>query len=367
MDMSVSPSVVTNIISRAARVKRPLFIWGPPGIGKSEIVEDFTYNVLPGNNFMIDCRLALMEPNDLRGYPWRNPETNTMEWSPPVDLPSEQLASQYDNIVLFLDELNSAPPMVQAAAYQLILNRRIGQYRLPDNVIMIAAGNRENDRGVTYKMPGPLANRFRHVGMEANFGEWQKWAIRKGIHSDVIGFLSYNESNLFKFDRSNASTAWASPRTWTFVSEILSDHDFDLADPLEQKAEVAGAVGEGMAGEFLEHRRVAKLMPKPAEILEGTVKSLDSKLKNEISAKYSMIVATSYELNKRFQDGATSNELKDMLNHSIRFMFNNADPEMIMVFLRTIMKDYNIPFKMRETLDKDLQETFRDRYTKYLV
>ena len=158
--LTVKSSQVKNIALRAMLANRPLFIWGPPGIGKSELVESITYSGSLGNAAMLDLRLALMEPTDLRGYPFRNPETNQMEWAPPADLPTAEFAAQYDTVVLFLDELNSAPPSVQAAAYQLVLNRRIGQYVLPKNVRIIAAGNRETDRGVTFRMPAPLANRL---------------------------------------------------------------------------------------------------------------------------------------------------------------------------------------------------------------
>ena len=124
MDLTVKPSNVTNIVNRAIKANQPIFMWGPPGIGKSDIVAQITEGL--GNSHMIDMRLALMEPTDLRGYPFRNPETNTMEWAPPADLPTEEFASQFDTVVLFMDELNSAPPSVQAAAYQLVLNKRVG-------------------------------------------------------------------------------------------------------------------------------------------------------------------------------------------------------------------------------------------------
>ena len=145
------------------RRKRPVFVWGGPGIGKSDLVDQITVSM---EGYMIDLRLALMEPTDLRGMPYYNKEANNMSWAAPVDLPTEEFAAQYPVVVLFLDELNSAPPSVQAAAYQLILNRRIGTYKLPDNVVVVAAGNRETDKGVTYKMPKPLANRFVHLKLD---------------------------------------------------------------------------------------------------------------------------------------------------------------------------------------------------------
>lgn len=123
--LQVRPSDTRDIVLRAMKAKRPIFLWGPPGIGKSELVQQIVDSGELGNAYMIDMRLALMEPTDLRGYPFRNPETNQMEWAPPADLPTQELADSYDTIVIFLDELNSAPPSVQAAAYQLVLNGRI--------------------------------------------------------------------------------------------------------------------------------------------------------------------------------------------------------------------------------------------------
>ena len=167
---TVTASQARKSLLKAFQVKRPLFLWGPPGIGKSELVEGIT-NELGG--LMIDLRLGQMEPTDIRGIPFYNKETNTMEYAAPGDLPDEETASQYPIVVLFLDEMNSAPASVQSAAYQLILNRRVGKYRLPDNVVMVAAGNRESDKGVTYRMPTPLANRFIHQEMKVDFASWQ--------------------------------------------------------------------------------------------------------------------------------------------------------------------------------------------------
>jgi MoxR-like ATPase len=161
-----------------------------------------------------------MEPTDLRGIPFFNKDNGKMDWAPPIDLPDEELASQYPVIVLFLDEMNSAPPSVQAAGYQLVLNRRVGKYRLPDNVVIVAAGNRESDKGVTYRMPMPLANRFLHVEMRSDFTTWQSWAVTHDIHQDVVSFLSFSKNDLYNFDAKSSSRAFPTPRSWTFVSEL---------------------------------------------------------------------------------------------------------------------------------------------------
>ena len=365
--LNVRASTVKPILLRSIKVNRPIFLWGAPGIGKSELVEQIVNGGEIGNSVMIDMRLALLEPTDLRGYPFRNPETNAMEWSPPSDLPSEDFASDYDNVILFLDELNSAPPSVQAAAYQLVLNRRVGQYKLPDNVRIVAAGNRETDRGVTYRMPAPLANRFRHINMEVNFEDWQKWAINNDVSPDVIGYLSFAKGDLFDFDPKSSSQSFATPRSWNFVSEMLSVPGFDSAETLEQKAEIAGAIGEGMAIKFIEHRKIASKLPNPDQILAGDVKNLDTKLSKEISAKYSLVVGLAYELNEMFKEKGIDDKFRKALNNTVRFSYDNFEPEMVVFLFKTIMKDYQIRFNVRTDLDKDLHKTFSDRYTKYIA
>lgn len=365
MDLVCKPSQVVNIVRRAIAAEQPIFIWGAPGIGKSEIVEGITYDL--GNSYMIDLRLALMEPNDLRGYPFRNPETNTMEWAPPSDLPNQELADMYDHVVLFLDELNSAPPSVQAAAYQLILNRKIGQYVLPKNVVMIAAGNRETDRGVTYRMPAPLANRFRHINMSVDFTDWQRWAINNNVHSDVVGYLSYAKQDLFDFDPKTSSQSFATPRSWVMVSKMLKVDGFDSADLFEQKAEIAGAIGEGMASKFVEHRRIAAYLPDPEEVLEGRVKKLSDKVASEISAKYSLVTNLTYEINQLYKENGTKGDFKKYFNNTVRFAYDNFEPEMVILFFKTIMSEYKIKFNIRQDLEKDLYKVFSERYTKYIV
>jgi len=150
------PSDAIAEVEHLIKKQRPVMIWGPPGIGKSDIIAQIGQKL---DREVIDLRLLLMEPTDLRGIPYYNKSQNKMDWAPPVDLPSDPKSTA----ILFLDELNAAPMATQAAAYQLILNRRIGTYVLPKGVSVVAAGNRESDKGVTYRMPSPLANRVIHI------------------------------------------------------------------------------------------------------------------------------------------------------------------------------------------------------------
>src|SRR6056300_880871 len=211
-------------ISQCFSKKRPVFLWGPPGIGKSELVSDIAKE---REGLMIDLRLGQMDPTDIRGIPFYNKENNLMDWAPPIDLPTEETAKDYPIVVLFLDEMNSAAPSVQAAAYQLILNRRVGKYVLPDNVVIVAAGNRESDKGVTYRMPAPLANRFIHIEMRVDFEDWQDWATLNCIHPEVVGYVGYAKQDLYDFDPKSSSRAFATPRSWSFVSDLVSDKEID--------------------------------------------------------------------------------------------------------------------------------------------
>jgi len=350
---------VTSEEARVALVqcfnkKRPVFLWGPPGIGKSELVEGIA-NEMGGH--MIDLRLGQMDPTDIRGIPFYNKELGLMDWAPPIDLPSEELASQYPVIVLFFDEMNSAAPSVQAAAYQLILNRRVGKYRLPDNVVMVAAGNREGDKGVTFKMPSPLSNRFVHLEMRPDFDAWQKWAVLNNIHKDVVGYVSFAKQDLFDFDPKSSSRAFATPRSWTFVSQLLEDN---LPTGVETDL-VAGTVGEGTAVKFMAHRKIAGQMPDPRDILDGKVKELKVK---EISAMYSLTVSMCYELKDLNGKETNKDVWHEKVDNFFKFMMENFTTELTVMGARVALTVYNLPFvpgKLK-TFDE-----FHKRFGKYIV
>ena len=357
---SVETRTVTSIgAARAIRKcfdkKRPLFLWGPPGIGKSEVVDGITRDL---NGFMIDLRLGQMDPTDIRGVPYFNKDLGVMDWAPPIDLPTAEFAEQYPIVVLFLDEMNSAAPAVQAAAYQLILNRRVGKYELPDNVVLIAAGNRESDKGVTYRMPTPLANRFIHIEMRADFLAWVDWAANNKIHKDVVGYLSFAKQDLYDFDAKSASRSFATPRSWTFVSELLEDEDLDETTATDL---IAGAIGEGLAVKFMAHRKVAGKLPNPTDVLNGKEKDLKVK---EVSAMYSLVISMCYELRAAIEEKVADKEFHKMSDNFFRFMMDNFETELVVMGARIALTTYNLPFQ--PTKLKNFDE-FHQRYGKYIL
>ena len=196
----------------------PVMLWGAPGVGKSQMVAQIAQN---HGAPLIDIRLSQMEPSDLRGIPFRAGEL--VEWAVPAMLPSAKRHGEQG--ILFLDEITSAPPSVSAAAYQLILDRRLGEYEVPQGWAIIAAGNRQGDRGVTYSMPAPLANRFSHYEVEVNLDDWVAWAYANGIDERIIGFLRFRQDLLFDFDPSHNPVAFPSPRSWEFSHRALQKFD----------------------------------------------------------------------------------------------------------------------------------------------
>jgi len=340
---------------KAFSKKRPVFLWGPPGIGKSELVAEIAQEL---GGHMIDLRLGQMEPTDIRGIPFYNKDSGKMDWAEPVDLPTAELAKQYPIVVLFLDEMNSAAPSVQAAAYQLILNRRVGKYFLPENVVLVAAGNRESDKGVTYRMPTPLSNRFIHQEMRVDFASYQEWAVNNNIHKDVVGYLSFAKQDLYDFDPKSASRAFATPRSWTFVSQILEDEDGDDDTIMNL---IAGTVGEGLAVKFMAHRKIAGRMPKPEDILSGKVKDLDVK---EVSAMYSLVIGMCYELKAAIEKKVADKQFHEMADHFFKYMMQNFETELVVMGARIALTTYNLPFQ--PTKLKNFDE-FHNRYGKYIL
>ncbi len=193
----------------------PVMLWGPPGVGKSQMVAQVAARQqVP----VIDIRLSQMEPSDLRGIPFR--AGDRVEWAIPALLPDAD--RQGPAGVLFLDEITSAPPAVSAAAYQLILDRRLGEYQVPAGWAIFAAGNRQGDRGVTYGMPAPLANRFSHFEVETHLDDWLTWAYAQGIDERVIAFLRFRPELLFDFDPAHNPVAFPTPRSWEFAHRGLA-------------------------------------------------------------------------------------------------------------------------------------------------
>jgi hypothetical protein len=258
------PAQITSVIEREFVSAReghhtPVMLWGPPGVGKSQMVAQVAAR---HGAPMIDIRLSQMEPSDLRGIPFR--VGDLVEWAIPAMLPDRSRHGA--DGILFLDEITSAPPSVSAAAYQLILDRKLGAYQVPEGWAIFAAGNRQGDRGVTYAMPAPLANRFSHFEVEANLEDWVAWAYGAGIDERLIGFLRFRPELLFEFDTARNPTAFPTPRSWEFAHRALVKFG-DLPDLLS--GALAACVGEAAGVELGAYLSSLARMPDLDAICEG--------------------------------------------------------------------------------------------------
>jgi len=264
----------TNLITTISSLteqKVPVFLWGSPGIGKSSIIKQIAKQKDMG---FIDLRLALMDPTDLKGIPFYDKESHSALWASPAFLPHDGAG------ILFLDELNSAAPSVQASAYQLILDRKVGEYELPDGWAIVAAGNRESDRGVTYRMPSPLANRFVHFEMEVSVDDWKSWAYKNEICESIIAYISYKEEHLFTFDAKSDTKSFATPRSWEYVDKILKA-DMDKSLVLDS---ISGAIGKEEAVSFLSFFKVMHKLPD----LKAIVDTGEAEYRDEVDVLYAL-------------------------------------------------------------------------------
>lgn len=414
----IAPLKAKSYVEHCMKVGRPTFLWGSPGIGKSEIIEQIAKEQ---GRRVIDMRLILMGPEDLKGIPYFNSNDGSMHWAPSSELPeviteaevakqkefvdmyTELLAKiraegaeraedadfdqinfvaaveevsakldkateryercqgslEFQDAILFLDEMNSAPPSVQGAAYQLTLNRRVGEYVLPEGVSIVCAGNKDTDKGITYRMPSPLANRIIHLYLDVAFDDWQAWAIDNGVDADVVGFLTAHPNKLHKFDPKSPNKAFATPRSWVFVSQLLSEEmPHDMARTL-----IGGTVGEGLAIEFMQHKEVAAKMPAPMDVLLGKVKKLNVE---DISARYSLTISLCYVL-KEIHDQIKDERYPDVddafylscYDNYLEYLMEVMQEEMVILGATTALKTYKLP------LDRNKSRTFTKLFNEY--
>ncbi|MGD8514467.1 MAG: MoxR family ATPase [Granulosicoccaceae bacterium] len=283
----------------------PVMLWGPPGVGKSQIIAQVAER---HDVAVIDIRLSQMEPTDLRGIPFRTGEA--VEWAVPAILPNAQRHGERG--VLFLDEITSAAPTVSAAAYQLILDRRLGEYEVPEGWAIFAAGNRQGDRGVTYTMPAPLANRFSHFEFDTNLDDWVAWAYANGIDERIIAFLRFRPELLFDFDPAHNPVAFPSPRSWEFAHRGLQKFG---DNPELLLGTLQACVGPAAGIELKAFVDNLDNMPDIDAILRGE----DVNVPNEVDLQYAVAAALVGRAIRARGEGNTEQVWGHILDYAGRF------------------------------------------------
>ena len=264
--IEISSSEMIDALDSVLLSKLTPMLVGSPGIGKSDIVK----LVAKKHNLkLIDVRLAQSDPTDLNGFPTLQSDGKRMDYAPPTTFPLEhldQLPENHDGWLLFLDEINAAPPSIQAAAYKLVLDRQIGAHNLHKRVAIVCAGNKATDKAIVNRLSTAMQSRMIHLNLMVDPEAWLDWANASDIDHRVISFIKFRPELLHKFNPSHADDTFASPRTWEFLSKIIIDKvKFNATD----HAVLVGTVGEGPATEFRAFSEVYKDLPTIEDMIEN--------------------------------------------------------------------------------------------------
>jgi MoxR-like ATPase len=273
-----------------------------------------------------------------------------------------------------LEEFNSAPPSVQAASYQLILDRRLGDYEVPEGVYLMAMGNRDTDKGVTFKMPTPIMNRFVHLEMKVDAEDWIVWALNSMVDAQVVGFISAFKDQLNKFDAGTAARGFQTPRSWEFVSKILKTNGNSLPDTILQ-ALVVGAVGDAAGVQFMQFRKIAADLPRAEEILSGKLLKMPKQV--EVQLAYALTTTLCYSLKEQIDDMRMKNpnlkELKqtqeyakwlEQVDHFFLFIMDNFKPEIAIMGAKAALAVHKLPLDVPKMKNFDV---FSDRFKSFIL
>ena len=287
------------------------FLWGAPGVGKSDGVRQMSDRIeqKTGKRVIVtDVRMLLFSPVDLRGVPVADENREFTNWLRPRIF---HMDSSDDCVnILFLDELSAAPQSVQAAAYQICLDRRVGEHELPENCIVIAAGNRTTDRSVSYKMPKALCNRLMHFLIEPSYASWKRWALEHDIDERVIGFLAFDNSRLCA-EPDSSDLAYPTPRSWSFVSRLIRGSQESLK---ELHMLIASCVGVDTALCFEEWCRVFRELPDVEDIIEGRC----GKYPKNFDTLYALTASLTAAVYRR-KDELTEAQIDHITAYAVRF------------------------------------------------
>ena len=307
-----------------------VFLKGQPGVGKSQAVYKISQRLKQSQNKqvrVIDVRLLMFNPVDLRGIPIADIQTQTAIWLKPYIFkldPSNDMIN-----ILFLDELTSAPQSIQAAAYQIALDRRIGEHELPDNTFIIAAGNRAEDEALTYEMPSALKNRFMHFEVINHLEHWLEWAKQANIHEDIIQFIQVHPQYFVSESMDTPSNIIITPRTWEMLSNMIQTLGGSLQD---HETYVASFIGEHLAHIMLHTHGAIKI----EDILEKRIRTVP-----QDASTLQQVV----ELLEATLDQYVFQEQK--LNTVFHFL-STLPPDFAVRVFKQIVKRQDIPFKVTD-------------------
>jgi hypothetical protein len=282
--------ILSNLKKSFAK-RRSIMLWGAPGIGKTDITYQLADELFAEKSAivrqlsglhrvpLIDLRLNIREPVDLRGVPMPDKETGTTKWFSTDELPRVERDGEFG--ILMLDEINTASPQMMAVAMQLILEGRLGDYVLPPGWIIVAAGNRVGDRTAVQKMPNALKNRFSHIHIVPDADAYCAWAVQNDVAPVMIAFVRFRPALIHRMPAGDEN-AFPTPRSLTRAADFV-----DAPDDLRRDL-MAGEVGDDVAGEIDGFIKLYSSIGSVQSILDNPD---TAKLPVEPSQKYAICTA----------------------------------------------------------------------------
>lgn len=316
----------------------PIMAWGAPGIGKSQGIAQIAKNVAANLNKklnFVDFRLSMKSLVDVGGIPYADKETQTTRWLRPEVFnldPSEDVINFF-----VMEELPTAPASVQTAALQILLEKQIGEHKLPANCLIMAAGNRSEDRGSYNRFGFALCDRLLHLEIVADFESWKNWAYQNGIDERILAFLSFRPTSFCSYDSTADTVAFSTPRSWAKASNLLKSFGKTPVDSAFVRTGIAACVGQAMAIEFVNYCKCYQSLPNIDHIMEGKQVALPLDKPDVVyavcAALSSRIVTSIREENQTI----AVNKLNHVLNFSLNFKKANI-PECAVMLLRDILR-----------------------------
>jgi hypothetical protein len=327
-----------RVVKESIKTNTPIMLWGPPGIGKSSLIHQIAAEM---KREVLDLRLAQLEPTDLRGVPMPDPKIGRARWYLPAFWPDRAEENTERQVIttdaegkqqstsvpvkigncptgpgiVFLDEIEKAPISVKNASLQLVLDRMIGTYKLPDDWAIVCAGNREEDGCFSAPLGAALSNRMIHLEIEPDVEAWAMWARDNSVCEDVIGFLHFKPELLYKQTEEHA---FPTPRSWVIASRLMDS----VKTQKEQKELLGASVGRGAAQEYIVWANVYKSVD-PEAVFQGSMPTFEGK---DQSFKYAVALAVAFHLRKR------KGGIKKSEEHIANFL-GILTPELRVVFL----------------------------------
>lgn len=303
---------------------------GAPGVGKSQVIrqigDKYGYKV-------IDIRLAQMSEVEIAGLIYPNEDRTKTVWLTPEILPDEERDGK--KTILLLDEITSCNRRIQVAAYQLILDRRIGQYTLPEGTFVIALGNREDDDGVYIQLAGPLADRFEIHYIEPDFDSWKNdFALKNNVHTYVVNYLTFKPAALHNQVPGDGIMTFATPRSWVRVSDILKI-DSDVSKTVIRN-KIIGNIGEAEGRQFIAYCMEHKDLVTPEDVILGKAQKLPEK-PEELSILVGGLVEMASFIKNADSFSALPVKQREILCRIIRAIFRIDKAEYTIIGLKGLL------------------------------